>query len=680
MTTFRPEIYTLEGYPHRSVQSPDRILEHPYEGVATLYDNYLRALSLYPHNACLGTRRYNADGTRGEYEFSTFKQVAEKAENLASGLVNLGIRAGDRIGTYSINREEVVLAELAANLQSFTTVPLYDTLGEDAVEYVVGHAEIAVIICSRDKTDKVLAVASKLPKLRYVVQMEDFAQRAKVGDKYKASEDWSKYLAGTQVKLIELLDVFKSGQTGRQQHVPPKPDDLASILYTSGTTGEPKGVMILHRNMVSSVAGAIKSTPIYPTDVHLSYLPLAHIFERIVMISGMSAGASLGFYQGDVKKLVDDIAELKPTTFVGVPRVFHRIYDKIMQGINESPWPRRKLFYYAFQAKTDALRKGEETPYWDTIVFSKIKARFGGRIRVVISGSAPLSPTVQHFLRVCLGCPVLQGYGLSETCAVATVATPEHTGYGHVGVPSQCCEIKLFSVPEMEYNVTDVDEEGRPTPRGEVCVRGPNVFVGYYKMDEATKATFTEDGYLQTGDIGRWNPDGTLSIIDRKKNIFKLSQGEYIAAEKLEGVFTRSAYISQMFVYGDSYKSYLVGVVVLDLEALVPWAKQNLKTNDYSGAALCANPEVQQFIMQEITTQARNAKLRGFELVKAVHLEHAEFSIDNGLVTPTFKLKRAALKKHYEDVLSKLYEDRDAIKQEKHQSAAPPASFEKAKL
>lgn len=478
--------------------------------------------------------------------------------------------------------------------------------------------------------------------------------------------------------MIDLVDLMKEGQKNRKQHNPPKPSDLASILYTSGTTGEPKGVMILHRSMVAALAASFKTMPVYTTDVHLSYLPLAHIFERLVLVYGLFAGSRLGFYQGDVKKLVEDITVLRPTIFVGVPRVFHRIYDKITQGINESSWPRRKLFEYAFQAKSDAVLKGEETPYWDSVVFNKVKARFGGRIRLIVSGSAPLSPTVQHFLKICLGCTVLQGYGLTESCAVSCISTPEHQGFGHVGVPSPCCEIKLVSVPDMAYNVTDVDEEGRPTPRGEVCLRGANIFSGYYKMEKETAEVFSPDGYFHTGDIGRWNPDGTLSIIDRKKNIFKLSQGEYIAAEKLEGVYTRSPYISQMFIYGDSFKSYLVGIVVVDMETLVPWAKQNLNTNDLSGPALCANPAVHKFIMQEIMTQAKNAKLRGFELVKAVHLEHEEFSMANGLITPTFKLKRNALKQRYETVLNKLYESRDELKQEKHKVAT--ASVEKAKL
>jgi long-chain acyl-CoA synthetase len=660
---------TLEGYIHRNPELLDTLLETPFPEVKTLYDNWRRAVSLFPDNPCFGTREFLANGGRGDYKWTTFKQVDQEAEALTSSFLRLGLQPQQTVGTYSINRAEVGVVEVAAHNLCLTTVPLYDTLGEDAAEYVLKHAQVTAVVCSRDKTAKVLAVANNCPDLRYIIQLEDFAKRAQEGEGYKAKEDWGPLVAKTNVKLVEYSQLIKP--TGEKTvHRPPSPDDVATILYTSGTTGEPKGVVLLHRNIVGAMAGSMRVVPILSTDVHLSYLPMAHVYERLVLQCGLARGASAGFYQGDVKKLVEDIQVLRPTTFIGVPRVFQRIYDKVMQGVNESSWARKKLFYYAFNTKVEAMKKGEETPRLDALVFSKVAARFGGRVRMVVSGSAPLPPVVHQFLQVCLGCPVLQGYGLSETTATATVGHPADRNTGHVGFPTPCNELKLISVPEMEYTVDDVDAEGRPAPRGEVCIRGPNVFAGYYKNPQATESVFTKDGFFMTGDIGRWNADGTLSIIDRKKNIFKLSQGEYVAAEKLEGVFIRSPYIAQVFVYGDSLKSYLVAIVVPDMETLVPWAKQHLKKfseKDLNAKTLCASPQVNHLIMSEMQNLAHEAKLRGFEVVKAVYLENEEFSVDNGLITPTFKLKRPALTKKYQQVIHQLYSAHDAEKKAKHQ-------------
>eukprot|EP01087_Luapelamoeba_hula_P017202 TRINITY_DN53_c0_g2_i1.p1 TRINITY_DN53_c0_g2~~TRINITY_DN53_c0_g2_i1.p1 ORF type:complete len:690 (+),score=128.49 TRINITY_DN53_c0_g2_i1:158-2227(+) len=678
-----------DGYPHRHPHFYDSLCAVPPEQLEqgfttrTLYDISERARKLYAEQPCLGTRQYLRDGTRGGYVWSTYTQVADRSDALRSGLANLGVKPGERVASYSINREEIIMGDIACYGLSCPTVSLYDTLGEDSIGYVLQHSEAVAVFCSRDKTANVLAVVNQCPSIRFVIQMEDWAAQA-VDAKYREKEQGNAQLqrlkSQTNVKVVEFEDLVAEGQKHPRDPVPPKPEDLVSILYTSGTTGVPKGVMLSHANVVSAVAAFRYLVPTQPGDVHLSYLPLAHIYERAVFAGGMYNGTRAGFYQGDVKKLIDDIVELQPTVFCGVPRVFQKIYDRIMQTVNSSMWHRRELFHYAYASKVAAMKAGETTPWLDKLVFSKIAARLGGRIRLIITGSAPLSPQLHEFLTVCLCCPVVQGYGLSETTAAATLSLPDSPTSGHCGGPVGCTEVKLVSIPEMNYLVTD-----KPCARGEVCLRGPNIFSGYYKMDEQTKEVFTPDGWFMTGDVGRWNPDGTLSIIDRKKNIFKLSQGEYVAAEKLETLFQRSKYIQQIFVYGDSFEDHLVAIIVPEPEFLRSWAEANLskKEADAGTAALCQHPKVRKLFAEELDAQAKEEKLKGFECINSFHLEPVEWTPDNGLVTPTFKLKRPSLKQHYAAVIRQLYNhptNNETAHQPPAAAAAAGPHKEKARL
>eukprot|EP00005_Dracoamoeba_jomungandri_P000521 CAMPEP_0174254172 /NCGR_PEP_ID=MMETSP0439-20130205/3517_1 /TAXON_ID=0 /ORGANISM="Stereomyxa ramosa, Strain Chinc5" /LENGTH=671 /DNA_ID=CAMNT_0015335623 /DNA_START=35 /DNA_END=2047 /DNA_ORIENTATION=- len=657
-------IDSVNGYIHRNPASVDHLLEYPtfdgYGPVRTLYENFKRGCELFHQCSCLGTRRYMEDGTRGPYEWMTFKEVKETTEKFSSGLLNLGLKAGDKLGMFSINRWEVIISDLSCYSNSFVTVSLYDTLGEDSVEYVINHAEVTAVIVSRDKIPEILKVANNCPSLKFIIQMEDWNLHALRGPKYKVEElgdvERQRMIKNCNAEIVEYSDVLEKGLANPMEGQRPKPTDLVSILYTSGTTGYPKGVLLTHGNMVAAIGGCFQVVPTYPTDVYLSYLPLAHVYERLMTSLSFSSGGCVGFYQGDVKKLVDDIQELKPTLLIGVPRVYHRIYDKILQQVNESFILKKQLFYYAFRTKLEAMQQGQETPYLDAIVFSKIKEKLGGRVRLIVSGSAPLSPTLHDFLKVCFGCPVIQGYGLSETASGGSVSPHDSTTNGHVGYPIVCSEIKLISIDEMDYRVTD-----KPCPRGEIAIRGPNVFQGYYKNPEKTKEVFTEDGFFLTGDVGRWNTDGTLSIIDRKKNIFKLSQGEYVAAEKLEGVFLQSPYIAQIFVFGDSYQSYLVAIIVPDADNLQLWASKNLPDKNLSMVELCNDARVRQLITGELLDKANSAKLRGFEFIKQFHLHPEEWTPENALVTPTFKLKRPVLQKYFQTQIDQMYSDNPQI-------------------
>jgi len=633
-----------EGAIRRGSEAPDGELLSTLKGgrITTLYQSFQNARSNYGAYPCLGTRSFESDGSRGHYHWKSYMDIANKRNHFAAGLTNLGVKPNDRVGIYSKNREEWIITEQACYASSFVIVSFYDTLGEEAVEYICNHSEARVVICSKESTPKMLAVRHKCPNLEIIIQME------------KVDAEQAEQAKAKNVKMISFDEVLKDGQANPHDGQKPNPDDLCTIMYTSGTTGDPKGVLITHKNVVAVMAAAeqLLDGLLAMGDSYLSYLPLAHIFERAVVNVALYRGCRIGFYQGDVRKIIDDVAELKPAFFSGVPRVFDRIHDKINNMVAQGGPIKAWLFQKALAASEESIRTGKPVWWvWDKLVLSKVRARLGGNVAAMLSGSAPLTTTVQQFMRVAFGCPVMQGYGLTETCAGATISWPRDSVIGHTGTVLSCCEIKLVDVPEMGYT-SDGDVE-----TGEIVIRGPNVSQGYYKDPKKTAEDFV-DGWFHTGDIGRWNKDGTLSIIDRKKNIFKLSQGEYVAAEKLEGVFSRSKYIAQIWVYGDSTKFALVAVAYPDPETLLPWAKENGLPADM--VALCKNKKVQDMILKDINDVGRQAKLRGFELIQRVLLTPEEFSIEKNLVTPTFKLRRPQLRDYFSAGIEKMYAEIDA--------------------
>jgi long-chain acyl-CoA synthetase len=376
------------------------------------------------------------------------------------------------------------------------------------------------------------------------------------------------------------------------------------------------------------------------------------VFERVIHTVLIANGCAIGFYQGEVTKLMEDIGVLKPTLFLSVPRVLNRVFDKITQGVKEAGGAKQYLFEKALGSKLQRLRtQGIYThSFWDALVFNKLKALLGGRVRMVLSGSAPMTKEVKEFLSVVFGCPVVEGYGLTESTAGMSCATDDMIPGNNVGPPLYHIQIRLEDVPDMNYTSKD-----KPLPRGEILVRGPNVFVGYYKQLELTAQVLSEDGWLHTGDIGCWNADGTLRIIDRKKNIFKLSQGEYVAPEKVEGIYLKSAFVGEVFVHGDSLQSYVIGFVVPDPDIVAKWAaQQGLTGEDASMAKLCAGDELKKVIMADMAEYAKANKLFRFEQIQKLHLHPKPFA-ENDLITPTFKLKRPQMVKFFEKEIHEMY-------------------------
>uniref|UniRef100_A0A8C2G3A6 Long-chain-fatty-acid--CoA ligase n=1 Tax=Cyprinus carpio TaxID=7962 RepID=A0A8C2G3A6_CYPCA len=591
----------------------------------------LYVISLYflsDNGPCLGSRK-----PKQPYEWLSYSEVIERAENLGSAFLHKGhSKDGDPyIGIFSRNRPEWTISELACYTYSLISVPLYDTLGTEAISYILDKTCISTVVCDVPEKVKLLldCVSGRQHSVKTLILIENF------------DTDLVSRAQQCGIDIISLRDA----EVNKPQ-IPPQPDDLAIICFTSGTTGNPKGAMLTHSNIVSNVSAFIYPTcPIGPQDTHISYLPLAHMFERVVQGVILMHGARIGYFQGDIRILMDDLSTLKPTVFPVVPRLLNRMFDKIYGQVN-SPLKRR-ILEFAFRRKENEMKSGimRRDSVWDKIIFKKVQASVGGHVRMMITGAAPISAPVLTFLRAALGCHFYEGYGQTECTAGSTATIPGDWTAGHVGAPLPCNDIKLVDVAEMNYYAAKGE--------GEVCVRGPNVFKGYLKDPEKTKEALDEDGWVHTGDIGRWLPNGTLKIVDRKKHIFKLAQGEYIAPEKIENIYIRSEAVAQAFVHGDSLQACLVAIIVPDPDFLPGWAKKRGIEGSYE--ELCKNKEVKKAILEDIVKLGKESGLKSFEQVKDIALHTEMFSIQNGLLTPTLKAKRADLRDCFRKLIDELY-------------------------
>ncbi|KAF5204906.1 Long-chain-fatty-acid--coa ligase, partial [Thalictrum thalictroides] len=568
-----------------------------------------------PKNRMLGHREV-IDGKAGPYVWKTYQEVYE----------------------------EVIQPVKACNSHGIYYVPLYDTLGVNAVEFIINHAEVSIAFIQENRIQAILAC---LP--RCTSHLKTIISFGKVTDEQRKEADQ------LGVSFFAWKE-FTSLVTPNDKLPTKAKTDICTIMYTSGTTGEPKGVLLTNEAMMHQVLSTDKllhetDKALTEEDCYFSFLPLAHVFDQIVENYCIYKGASIGFFGGDIRYLMADVQELKPTFFCGVPRIFDRIYTGTQEKVSSGGALKKILYQYAYSYKLKnmeaGLKQDEASPLFDKLVFDKIKQVLGGRVRIIVSGAAPLSRHVEEFLRV-TSCSILsQGYGLTESCAGCfTSIANVHPMIGTVGVPVVTIEARLESVPEMGYDALST------TPRGEICLRGKTMFSGYYKRPDLTDEVVV-DGWFHTGDIGEWQSNGAMKIIDRKKNIFKLSQGEYVAVENLENTFGQCPLITMVWVYGNSFESFLVAVVVPDRKAIEDWAAAHNETGDFK--SLCENPKAKKYILDELNSIGQKNGLRGFEMLKAIYLEPNPFDFERELITPTFKLKRQQLLKHYKDHIDQLY-------------------------
>ncbi|TNN66007.1 Long-chain-fatty-acid--CoA ligase 1 [Liparis tanakae] len=570
-------------------------MSHFYDDAKTMYECFLRGVRVSNNGPCLGSRK-----PKQPYEWISYREVMQRSENLGSAFLHKGhSKSSDpHIGIFSQNRPEWIISEVACYTYSLVSVPLYDTLGTEAISYIIDKATISTIVCDVvDKVHLVLdCVRDREHSVKNIVLMET------------PSEELVSRGQQAGIHILSLHDMEALGKANHQQ----------PVSYAKTTSD----------------------------DVMLSFLPLAHMFERVVEGVMIVHGARIGFFQGDIRLLSDDLSTLRPTVFPVVPRLLNRMYDKIFGQANSSL--KRWLLEFAYRRKEAEMKRGivRRDSIWDRLIFRKVQASLGGRVRLMLTGAAPISPTVLTFLRAAIGCQFYEGYGQTECTAGCTMTMPGEWNAGHVGAPLPCNSVKLVDVLEMKYLAVNGE--------GEVCVKGPNVFQGYLKDPEKTAEAIDADGWLHTGDIGKWLPNGTLRIVDRKKHIFKLAQGEYIAPEKIENMYIRCDAVAQVFVHGDSLQACLVAVVVPDPDFLSSWAKRTLGLEG-SYEELCGRAEVKAAIFEDLGRLGKEGGLKSFEQVKSICIHTQLFSIENGLLTPTLKAKRNEMRQYFQPQIDELY-------------------------
>ncbi|KAF8590444.1 acetyl-CoA synthetase-like protein [Ramaria rubella] len=643
---------------YRNAAWPELLNYNSDHARSSLYDVFQSGLARSPNEPCLGYRPIvstNPLKFAPSYSWQTYTQVDERRRNVGSALAFLwqqGLAGGGdlpTIGLWSQNRPEWQVVDLAVQAYAKVSVSLYDTLGADAVEYICNHAEISVVFVSALHVPSVLGLSPRLKNLKVVVSLDEPNEETK-----RVTTAWAKH---RNLEFFSLLQLESLGKANLREPIVPTPQQVYSICYTSGTTGNPKGVLLTHGQCslaVVSLAWGIKFTE---PGILFSYLPLAHVYGRILELVVLNLGGSIGYFTGDPLRLLEDAQVLKPTSFPAVPRVMNKIYQAV-NAAGDVPGFKGDIFRKAVAAKLDNLRsKGQLThAIWDRVVFKKIQRVLGGRVEHFTVGSAPISRDVIDFLKVAFSCDIYEGYGMTETATICTRTIPNDLAApGSVGPPMPASEIKLVDVPALGYTSQD-----KPGPRGELCSRGLVNFSEYYKDPKNTSQTIDQEGWLHTGDVAERDIHGRFKIIDRVKNIMKLAQGEYVALERIENAYSVSPIIGQIYVHGESLQDYLVAIVVPDMDYLAGLASKltgsRVSSDDHAALLVAAGDErVKAAIMAELAKQAQRMQLKGFESVKNIHISLEPFTSDNGTLTPTLKLKRVEVQRIYKKVLGELY-------------------------
>lgn len=634
--------------------------QYPKEGVKTMLDVFNRSVLQYSANKFLGTRYKINDNDYGEYQWKTFSEINEMVVNFINGIETLGlcpeIKTKENgnlkfLGIYSKNREEWIISDYACHMNSITVITLYDSLGDYSVEFIINETNLTSLVIEAKFAYKIyeLKRKNKCASLLNLIILDITPQIKEEG----------KYLG---FNVYSFADIMSKGKGKHHTLTPCEPETLATICYTSGATGNPKGVMITHRAMIT-VMTAINFTDVQlrEDDIYFSYLPLAHVYEHMLTSALMLRGIAMGFYCGDTKKVIEDAQLLKPTLFPSVPRIFLKVYQSIISKMKTDSIVKQQIIEQAIKSKIYYYKTFGilNHPIYDALIFNKIKNVLGGRVRCMLTGSAPILPEVIEFLRICFCCPILEAYGQTECCAGASMTYANDPVAGHVGGFFVGVEGKLVDLPELKYSSKDVNEiTGEAEPKGEICLRGPSLFNGYFNNKEMTNKVLDKEGWLHTGDVGMivTSYGNALKVIDRVSDLFKLNQGEFIAPDKIENLLIKDKYVEQIFIYGDSHESYLVGIVVPKKEECVKYlTSKGIQCTKETIEHFYDNELLLKEIVNDMEKIGRQSGLKGFEIVRKIYLTKEAFSIQNKQMTPTFKIKRNEIKNVYINIIKSLY-------------------------
>ncbi|MFN8150485.1 MAG: long-chain fatty acid--CoA ligase [Solirubrobacterales bacterium] len=560
----------------------------------------------------------------GKWVPLTFAEVGERVRALSLGLMDLGVEKGDKVSILANTRLEWTLFDFAALTAGATVVPIYQTNSSDECHYVLENSDAKVVIVEDgEQLAKVQAVRDRLPLLEHVIMMD-----------------------GEGAGATPMTEIESRGEGGdpdawEQRYSSVTPDDICTFIYTSGTTGPPKGCVISHGNYRAMLDMTQEVSVVEPDDISYLFLPLAHSFALLIQLGSFDVGATLCYWERDPLKIIENLAEVRPHYFPSVPRIFEKVYSTATAAVDKEGGIKKRIFWWSIGVGSryrQAVHEGRE-PGWllkrqyafaDKQVLSKIRGLFGGRIRQCVSGAAPINPDILRFFEAA-GVLVLEGYGMTETSTAATISTPDAYKIGTVGRPFKGCEVKI------------ADD-------GEVLIKGPNIFKGYYKNDEATRETIVDD-WLHTGDIGEIDSDGYLSITGRKKDIIITAGGKNITPANLEAEIKQLPIVSQCVVIGDR-RPYLVALVTLDPEEALAYAKEHDLEPDLE--ALAANADIKALIMAHV--DQINEKFARVEQVKKISILPADLSQEGGELTPTMKVKRNVVAEKYAGEVEELYD------------------------
>jgi len=568
-----------------------------------------------------------------KYQGISYAEFKEQTDNFAFGLAALGITKDDKVAIIAENRPEWVYSDMAILGLGAVDVPIYPSLTAESIEFILNNSESkGVIVSTKFQLNKIMKIKHNCRYLKFIVVLneKDGATGEKFLYTFSEVQEMGKHMKATDPNHFS------------QKMKAVKENDLCTIIYTSGTTGEPKGVMLTHKNILSNVSSALENYPIDDKDIFLSFLPLCHIFERMGgYYSGFSAGAQIYFAES-IESVAQNMLEAHPTLMTSVPRLFERIYSKIIKNVESQPEKKQKIFYWAIEIGKEyaKAKKAGRIPITlsikhkvaDKLVFTKLREKTGGKLRFFISGGAALSRHLGEFFEA-VGLLIVEGYGLTESSPCITANRVDDYKFGTVGKALPGVEVKIAS-------------------DGEILAKGPNIMPGYFKNKKETDEVL-HDGWLHTGDIGVFDAEGFLMITDRKKHLFKTSTGKYIAPTPIENLFLSSKYIDQFVLIGDR-RMFLSALIVPDLEAIKEYADSH-KIKYSNVEELMSMKEIYELIDKDMSQFQK--KLANFERIRKFKLLTKPFSIETGEITPSMKVKRKFVEDEYSHLIEEMYKE-----------------------
>jgi long-chain acyl-CoA synthetase len=588
-------------------------------GYETLVDLFEQTIEKYPNNRLFGEKK------DGAYQWTSYQKFGEKVDQFRAALAVRGVGEGDTVAVIANNRLEWAVGAYATYGLAARYCPMYEAQMPKDWKYICEDSDAKILlVANQDIYERIYSFVDELDALEHIIYFDGDTEH----------EDY-------------FGNVLEDGRANPTPAVHPDSDQLATFIYTSGTTGNPKGVRLTHANICSNINAVQERFPIGEDDVSLSFLPWAHSFGQTCELHMLfSKGAGLGIVE-DVSTIIENLSEVRPTLLFSVPRIFNRIYDGVQKKIEQEGGLKKKLFYAALE-NSDRMREQAEKggagfwtktkdSFYDSLVFSKIRDRFGGRLKYAFSGGAALSPEVARFIDN-LHITVYEGYGLTETSPIVTVNSPGQRKIGSVGRPMEDVEVTIRPV------------EGYPEGTGEICVKGPNVMQGYHKLPDKTAEVLEDDGTFHTGDLGRIDEDGYVWILGRVKEQYKLENGKYVVPGPIEEQLKLSPFINQIMIEGTN-KPHNVALIVADEETLGEWLEKH--GIDKDGAL--EDPKVRQLFSDELKRWGNS--LKGYERPGNFALIDEEFTTENDMLTPTLKLKRRIVMEKYGDLIEGLYDE-----------------------